>query len=306
MENRPSLSVNICGIEFSNPCIAASGTFGFGDEYSEFYSLSDIGGISVKGLTVLPRQGNPPSRIAETAGGMLNSVGLQNPGVDAFIKDYLPRLNKQDVVVIANIAGNTTEDYCAITQKLADSQVDMMELNISCPNVKEGGIAFGTHPQSVCEITKAVKSLCKDKPLMVKLSPNVTDIKEMAMAAQQGGADAISLINTLTGMVVDVNTRKPVLANVTGGLSGPAVMPVALRMVHEVCKVVDVPVVGMGGIMSGEDAAAFMLCGASAFMVGTANLISPTACVDIVSQLEAYLVKQGVFDVNEIVGALKI
>ncbi|MFZ5973870.1 MAG: dihydroorotate dehydrogenase [Bacillota bacterium] len=306
MENKPSLAVEICGVKFKNPCIAASGTFGFGEEYQKYFPLNKLGGISVKGLTLLPRAGNPPPRIAETPSGMLNSVGLQNPGAEVFLSGHLPRLIESDTVVIANIAGNTIEDYCAMADTLSKSAVHMLELNISCPNVKEGGVAFGTRPGLVLDVTRQVKAASGDKPLIVKLSPNTADIRETAKAAEEGGADALSLINTITGMMVDVKTMRPILANVTGGLSGPAILPVALRMVFEACQAVDIPVIGMGGIMRGEDAAAFMLCGARAFMVGTANIVSPTACVRILSELERYLMEQGISDINALVGALKV
>jgi dihydroorotate dehydrogenase (NAD+) catalytic subunit len=306
MQNKPLLAVEICGVPFANPCIAASGTFGFGAEYEKYFPLHAIGGISVKGLTLEPRAGNPPPRIAETPSGMLNSVGLQNPGVDAFVRDHLPRLTDSGTVVIANIAGNTVDEYCKMAGVLSESTVHMLELNISCPNVKEGSVAFGTRPELVFDITRRVKAVSGEKPLIVKLSPNTGDIGEIAGAAEEGGADALSLINTLTGMAVDVKTMRPVLANVTGGLSGPAVMPVALRMVYEAARTVGIPVIGMGGIMSGEDAAAFMLCGAGAFMVGTATIVSPDACVRIVDGLERYLSQQGIGDVNALVGALKV
>ncbi len=303
--DRPSLAVEVCGVPMKNPCIAASGTFGFGEEYQRYFPLHKLGAICVKGLTLEPRQGNPPPRIAETPSGMLNSVGLQNPGVRAFLRDHLPRLADSGTAVIANIAGNTAEEYCKIAAMLSKSRVDMLELNISCPNVKEGGVAFGTRPESVLEITRRVKTESGGKPLAVKLSPNTSDIGETALAAREGGADAISLINTITGMAVDVKNMRPVLANVTGGLSGPAIRPVALRMVYEAARAVTIPVIGMGGIMSGEDAAAFLLCGARAFMVGTATVVSPTACVHIVAELERYLKEQGIGDVNALVGALK-
>lgn len=299
------MSVNMCGVNFANPVIAASGTFGFGREYQKFYDVSLLGGISVKGLTRMKRQGNPPARVAETPSGMLNSVGLQNPGVDAFIEEELPWLRQQGTVVIANMAGACEDDYAYMAHRLSIDGVDMLEMNISCPNVKEGGVAFGTRPESVYNIVKLTKAEAK-KPLMVKLSPNVADIAECARAAEEAGADAISLINTLTGMAVDVYTRKPILANIVGGLSGPAVRPVALRMVWQASRAVKIPVVGMGGIMTGEDAAAFMLCGASAVMVGTANIHDPMACVNIIEQLEDYCDRTGVAAVRELTGALKV
>ena len=264
-----------------------------------------MGGISVKGLTLKPRLGNPPSRIAETPMGMLNSVGLQNPGVDAFIAEELPWLRQRDLAVIANIAGSTVDDYCQMAEKFQNQPVEMLELNISCPNVKEGGVAFGTRPESILEITRQVKRHAM-QPLMVKLSPNVADIGEAALAAQEGGADAISLINTLTGMAVDVYKRRPILANVTGGLSGPAVKPVALRMVYQASHKVKIPVVGMGGIMTGEDVAAFMLCGASAVMVGTANLADPMACPRILREFEEYLARTQVSCASDLVGKLEV
>ena len=243
------LTVNIAGVEFKNPVITASGTFGFGREYSEFYPLKEIGGLSCKGITLKPRMGNPPPRIAETPSGILNAVGLQNPGVDYFIERDLPWLKEQETVVIAHIAGNTPEEYAQMAEKLSESSVDMIEMNISCPNVKHGGVQFGTSCQSVGAITREVRAHCK-KPLMVKLSPNVSDIAEIARAAESEGADALSLINTLTGMRIDINTRRPIIRNNTGGLSGPAVFPVAVRMVWQTAGAVKIPVVGMGGILS--------------------------------------------------------
>ena len=254
------LTVNIAGVEFKNPVITASGTFGFGREYSEFYPLREIGGLSCKGITLKPRMGNPPPRIAETPSGILNAVGLQNPGVDHFIERDLPWLKEQETVVIANIAGNTPEEYAQMAEKLSESSVDMIEMNISCPNVKHGGVQFGTSCQSVGAITREVRAHCK-KPLMVKLSPNVSDIAEIARAAESEGADALSLINTLTGMRIDINTRRPIIRNNTGGLSGPAVFPVAVRMVWQTAGAVKIPVVGMGGISSWRDAVEMMLGG---------------------------------------------
>lgn len=302
--SKPNLNVEVCGVKFKNPLIAASGTYGFGREFNKLYDIATLGGISVKGLTLKPRLGNPPSRIAETPMGMLNSVGLQNPGVDAFIAEELPWLRQRDLAVIANIAGSTVDDYCQMAEKFQNQPVEMLELNISCPNVKEGGVAFGTRPESILEITRQVKRHAM-QPLMVKLSPNVADIGEAALAAQEGGADAISLINTLTGMAVDVYKRRPILANVTGGLSGPAVKPVALRMVYQTSHKVKIPVVGMGGIMTGEDVAAFMLCGASAVMVGTANLADPMACPRILREFEEYLARTQVSCASDLVGKLE-
>lgn len=299
------MGVNLCGVELKNPVIAASGTFGFGREYDEFYDVGGLGGISVKGLTRLPRLGNPPHRITETPAGMLNSVGLQNPGVEAFLEKDLPWLLEKGAVVVANAAGSTEDDYCYMAERLSGTGIHILEMNISCPNVKEGGVAFGTRPESVYKITKAVRAHCT-KPLMVKLSPNVADIAEVALAAQEGGADAISLINTLTGMAVDVCTRRPVLANVVGGLSGPAVRPVALRMCWQAAKAVSIPVVGMGGIESGEDAIAFLLVGCTAVQVGTANLHNPYACMDVIRGMEEYGEKYGVQDVRELIGALRL
>ena len=302
-ERKADLAVRLCGVRLKNPVIAASGTFGFGREYDALYDIGRLGGVSVKGLTLEPRCGNPPHRVAETASGMLNSVGLENPGVDAFVSEHLPWLLEKRLTVIANIAGSTVGDYCRIADKLAPTGVHMLEMNISCPNVQSGGVAFGVRPETVYTVTRAVKQQA-GQPLMVKLSPNVADIAENARAAEAAGADCISLINTLTGVAVDAKRRRMVLANNVGGLSGPAVKPVALRMVWQVYKAVGIPVVGMGGIMTGTDAAEFMLCGAQAVMVGTANFADPLACPRIVRELEDYLVAQKARKVGEIVGAL--
>jgi len=299
----PDLSTRLCGVRLKNPVIAASGTFGFGREYDVLYDIGQLGGISVKGLTLEPRQGNPPHRMAETASGMLNSVGLQNPGVDAFIAGDLPWLLDKRLAVIANIAGSTEEEYCRMAEKLAGTGVHMLEMNISCPNVRLGGVAFGVKPETVYSVTRAVKKRA-GQPLMVKLSPNVADIAENAQAAEAAGADCVSLINTLTGIAVDAGRRRMVLANNVGGLSGPAVKPVALRMVWQASRAVGIPVVGMGGIMTGEDAAEFLLCGAQAVMVGTASFADPFACPRIVRELDAFLAAQRVRRVGEIVGAL--
>ena len=298
------LTVNIAGVEFKNPVITASGTFGFGREYSEFYPLKEIGGLSRKGITLKPRMGNPPPRIAETPSGILNAVGLQNPGVDYFIERDLPWLKEQETVVIANIAGNTPEEYAQMAEKLSESSVDMIEMNISCPNVKHGGVQFGTSCQSVGAITREVRAHCK-KPLMVKLSPNVSDIAEIARAAESEGADALSLINTLTGMRIDINTRRPIIRNNTGGLSGPAVFPVAVRMVWQTAGAVKIPVVGMGGISTWRDAVEMMLAGASAIQVGTALFSDPYAPLKIKEGLNRYLDDQGIASVTELAGMVK-
>lgn len=298
------LTVNIAGVEFKNPVITASGTFGFGREYSEFYPLKEIGGLSCKGITLKPRMGNPPPRIAETPSGILNAVGLQNPGVDYFIERDLPWLKEQETVVIANIAGNTPEEYAQMAEKLSESSVDMIEMNISCPNVKHGGVQFGTSCQSVGAITREVRAHCK-KPLMVKLSPNVSDIAEIARAAESEGADALSLINTLTGMRIDINTRRPIIRNNTGGLSGPAVFPVAVRMVWQTAGSVKIPVVGMGGISTWRDAVEMMLAGASAIQVGTALFSDPYAPLKIKEGLNRYLDDQGIASVTELAGMVK-
>ena len=297
------LSVQIAGVPFSNPLIGASGAVGFGREYAELYPLSTLGCISCKGLTLQERPGNPPPRIAETPAGMLNSVGLQNPGVEHFIAEELPWLKEQGTVIIANIAGSCPADYCAMAERLSDTDVDMIELNISCPNVKEGGVQFGTSCASVADITAQVRRFCK-KPLMVKLSPNVTDIAEIAAAAQDAGADAISLINTITGMRIDIRTRRPILHNNTGGLSGPAVFPVAVRRVWQVKQRVQVPVVGMGGISSWQDAVEMMLAGADAFQVGAAFFADPYAPVKILRGLEEYLDENRIASVTELTGGI--
>ena len=298
------LKVTIAGVELANPLIAASGTFGFGHEYAEFYPLSTLGGISCKGITLKERPGNPPPRIAETPSGMLNAVGLQNPGVDHFIEHDLPWLRQQGTAVIANIAGNTPEDYCAMAEKLSDTDVDMIEMNISCPNVKQGGVQFGTSCAGVGSITAAVRKYCK-KPLMVKLSPNVADIGEIAAAAESSGADAISLINTLTGMRIDIRTRRPIIRNNTGGLSGPAVFPVAVRMVWQASQRVKIPVVGLGGIATWQDAAEMLLAGASALQIGTVLFTDPYAPVKILDGLNRFLDEQGLASVTELTGGVR-
>ncbi len=297
------LSVRIAGVEFSNPLIAASGTFGFGREYGELYPLSTLGGISCKGITLKRRDGNPPPRIAETPSGILNAVGLQNPGVDVFINEELPRLSSQNTRIIANIAGNTVEEYCLMAEKLSDTDVDMIELNISCPNVKSGGVQFGTSCESVGNITAEVRAHCK-KPLVVKLSPNVTDIASIAQAAEANGADAISMINTLTGMRIDIETRRPIIRNNTGGLSGAAVFPVAVRMVWQVSNAVKIPIIGMGGISTWRDAVEMLMAGASALQIGTVLFSDPYAPVKINEGLNEYLDKKGIGRVSELTGAV--
>lgn len=298
------LRVNIAGVQFKNPVITASGTFGFGQEYARLYDISKLGGISCKGTTLHERPGNLPPRIAETPSGILNSIGLQNPGVDAFLKDDLPFLAQKDLVVIANIAGSQVEDYVESVRRLQGSKVDMIELNISCPNVKEGGASFGTSAKSVENITKQVKAVA-EQPLMVKLTPNVTDITEMAAAAEAGGADAVSLINTLTGMKIDIRTRRPLLKNNTGGMSGPAVFPVALRMVWQVANRVKIPVVGMGGISKWEDAVEMLLAGATAIQIGTANFTDAYTPLKVIQGLNDYLDANGEKSVTDIIGKVQ-
>ena len=299
------LSVNIAGIHFNNPVIAASGTIGFGHEYGELYPLSVFGGISCKGTTLKERPGNPPPRIAETPMGMLNAVGLQNPGVEHFVNVELPWLKKQNTVVIANAAGSTEEDYCKIVEILSDTDVDMIELNISCPNVKQGGAQFGTSPESVEKITSAVRKYCK-KPLIIKLSPNVSDIAAVAKSAEYAGADAVSLINTLTGMRIDINTRRPIIKNVTGGMSGPAVFPVAVRMVYQVKKAVKIPVIGLGGITTWQDAVEMMIAGADALQIGTVLFTDPYAPVRITEGLHGYLDTHGMESVTELTATVEV
>ena len=296
------MRVTLAGMTMKNPVVVASGTFGFGREYSQFFDLSELGGICAKGLTLLPREGNPAPRIAETPMGILNSVGLQNPGVDAFIAEELPFLRQYDVKVIANISGNTPEEYGVMCEKLAGAGVDMIEVNISCPNVKAGGLAYGTRPELAAEVTEMAKSHAGNVPVMVKLSPNVTDITEIARAVEAAGADAVSLINTIRG--IDVNTRRPILKMNTGGLSGPAVLPVAVRMVWEVSQAVKVPVLGMGGVSKGEDAAQLMLAGASAVAVGTALFADPFAPIKVRDGLEAIAARQGLEAVSGLTGGV--
>ncbi len=298
------LSVTLLGHKLKNPIIAASGTFGFGYEFERYFDPSLLGGISLKALTLDKKIGNPPPRIAETKSGMLNSVGLQNPGVDYAISHILPLIRKYDTVLIANVAGSTEEEYVEVVEKLNETDIDLFELNISCPNVHQGGMAFGADPHSAQHITQAIKAVAK-KPLLVKLSPNVTSIVDVAKAVAQGGADGISLVNTFLSLAVDLKRRKPILANNTGGLSGGAIKPIALRMVRDVCKSVDIPVVGMGGIMSGTDALEFMLCGAVCCMVGTANVSDPYACPKIICEMNEYLDANNIQSVNQLIGTLE-
>lgn len=298
-----NMKVNLAGVEWNNPVTTASGTFGSGAEYGDFVDLNRIGAVTTKGVANIPWAGNPTPRVAETYGGMINAIGLQNPGLDVFIKRDIPFLQNYDCKIIVNVCGKTTEDYVDAVEKLGEQPVDMLEINVSCPNVKEGGIAFGQDPKALYEITQAVKKVAK-QPIIMKLSPNVTDITEMARAAEAGGADVLSLINTLTGMKIDVHKRKFVLANKTGGLSGPAIKPVAVRMVYQVAQAVKLPIIGMGGIMTAEDAIEFLLAGATAVSVGTANFHNPTATIDIINGIEAYMKQYGIQDIKELIGAV--
>ena len=297
--------VNLAGVELKNPVMVASGTFGSGAEYSEFVDLNRLGAVVTKGVASVPWPGNPAPRIAETARGMLNAIGLQNPGIDLFSKRDLPFLEKYDTKVIVNVCGHSTEEYLDVVERLADEpRVDMLEINISCPNVKEGGIAFGQDPKAVEAITKAVKARAK-QPIIMKLSPNVTDITVMAKAAEAGGADCLSLINTLTGMKIDIERQTFAIANKTGGLSGPAVKPVAVRMVYQVANAVKIPIIGMGGICTAEDAMEFILAGATAVSIGTANFANPYTTVEVIDGIEAYMRRHGVEDINELIGLVK-
>lgn len=296
--------VNLAGVELKNPVMTASGTFGSGAEYSEFIDLSRLGAVVTKGVANVPWPGNPTPRIAEVHGGMLNAIGLQNPGINVFCQRDIPFLKQYDAKIIVNVCGKTTEDYCEVVERLADEDVDMLEINISCPNVKEGGIAFGQDPKAVEAITRAVKKYAK-QPVIMKLSPNVADITVMAKAAEAGGADILSLINTLTGMKIDVNRRTFAIANKTGGMSGPAVKPIAVRMVYQVAQAVKVPIIGMGGITTAEDALEFILAGATAVSVGTANFINPYTTVEVVEGIEAYMKKNQVADICELIGAVR-
>ena len=297
-------SVNIAGVTFKNPVMTASGTFGSGMEYGEFVDLNKLGAVVTKGVANVPWPGNPTPRVAEVYGGMLNAIGLQNPGIDVFIERDIPFLKQYDTKIIVNVCGKTVEDYVAVVERLADTEIDMMEINVSCPNVKEGAIAFGQKADALYNITSEIKKHAK-QPIIMKLSPNVTDITEMAKAAEAAGADALSLINTLTGMKIDIHRRSFALANKTGGMSGPAIKPVAVRMVYQVANAVNIPIIGMGGISNAEDAIEFMLAGATAISVGAANFINPYATEEIVKGIEEYMQRYNVADINELIGAVK-
>ncbi len=297
-------TVNLAGVELKNPVMTASGTFGSGEEYSEFVDLNRLGAVVTKGVANVPWPGNPTPRIAETHGGMMNAIGLQNPGIDVFCERDIPFLKKFDTKIIVNVCGKTTEEYCEVVERLADEPVDLLEINISCPNVKAGGIAFGQNPKAVEDITREVKKRAR-QPVIMKLSPNVTDITETAKAAEAGGADVLSLINTLTGMKIDIDKQVFALANKTGGVSGPAIKPIALRMVYQAANAVKVPVIGMGGIATYEDAIEFILAGAAAVSVGTANFFNPAATVEIVEGIERYMEKYHIENLSEMVGIVK-
>ena len=298
-----NLSVDFAGVKMKNPVTTASGTFGSGAEYGEFVDLSRLGAVTTKGVANVPWPGNPTPRVCETYGGMLNAIGLQNPGIDMFIERDIPFLKQYDTKIIVNVCGKTPEEYIEVVKRLADQDVDMLEINISCPNVKAGGIAFGQDPKLVEKITDQIKQSAK-QPVIMKLSPNVTDITEMAKAAEAGGADAISLINTLTGMKIDINKRTFALANKTGGMSGPAVKPVAVRMVYQASHAVKIPVLGMGGIRNAEDALEFIMAGATMVAVGTANFNNPAATTDVIDGITEYMDKYGVKDINELIGCV--
>lgn len=299
-----NMSVNIAGVEWKNPVTVASGTFGSGEEFSEFVDLNCLGAVTTKGVANVPWEGNPTPRVAEVYGGMMNAIGLQNPGIDLFCERDIPYLKNFDTKIIVNVCGHAPEEYLAVVERLADEPIDMMEINISCPNVKEGGIAFGQDPKAVEAITKAVKAKAK-QPIIMKLSPNVTDITVMAKAAEAGGADCLSLINTLTGMKIDIERQTFAIANKTGGLSGPAVKPVAVRMVYQVANAVKIPIIGMGGICTAEDAMEFILAGATAVSIGTANFANPYTTLEVIDGIEAYMRRHGVEDINELIGLVK-
>lgn len=300
-----NLKVNIAGVEWKNPVTVASGTFGSGAEYADFVDLSRLGAVTTKGVANVPWPGNPTPRVAEICGGMMNAIGLQNPGIELFCKRDIPFLRQFDTKIIVNVCGKSAEDYCEVAERLAGEDVDMLEINISCPNVKEGGIAFGQNPKAAEDITRAVKKYAK-QPVIMKLSPNVTDIVEMAKAVEAGGADAVSLINTLTGMKIDIHRRTFALANQTGGVSGPAIHPIAVRMVYQTARAVKLPIIGMGGIASAEDAIEMMLAGASAVSVGTANFHNPAVTMEIVEGIEEYLRQNNMEDVRELIGAVRV
>ncbi|MCI8308512.1 MAG: dihydroorotate dehydrogenase [Lachnospiraceae bacterium] len=299
-----NMKVNFAGVEFNNPITTASGTFGSGMEYADIVDLSRLGAVTTKGVANIPWAGNPTPRIAETYGGMINAIGLQNPGIDVFIKRDIPYLKQCGTKIIANVCGKSTEDYCETVEKLSETDVDMLEINISCPNVKEGGIAFGQNPKAVESITSEIKKRSK-KPVIMKLTPNVTDITEMARAAENGGADALSLINTITGMKIDINRRTFALANKTGGLSGPAIHPVAVRMVYQTANAVNIPILGMGGVATYEDALELMMAGATMVAVGTANFNNPNATIEIIDGIADYMERNNIDDINEIIGCVK-
>ena len=298
------MKVNIAGVEWKNPVTVASGTFGSGEEFGEFVDLNRLGAVTTKGVANVPWPGNPTPRVAEVYGGMMNAIGLQNPGIDLFCKRDIPFLKKYDTKIIVNVCGHAPEEYLAVVERLAEEKIDMMEINISCPNVNAGFLAFGQDPKHVEELTAEIKKIAK-QPVIMKLTPNVTDIAEIARAAEAGGADAVSLINTLTGMKIDVNRRTFALANKTGGVSGPAVHPVAVRMVYQVANAVKIPVIGMGGVATAEDALEFILAGATGVAVGTANFVNPTATLDVIDGIRAYMEKYGVKDIHELIGAVK-
>ena len=299
-----NMKVDLAGVTLDNPVMTASGTFGSGEEFSEFVDLNKLGAVVTKGVANIPWEGNPTPRVAEVYGGMLNAIGLQNPGIDLFIERDIPFLKKYDTKIIVNVCGKSTADYCEVVERLAEQPVDMLEINISCPNVKEGGIAFGQDPKSVEAITKEVKKYAK-QPVIMKLSPNVTDITEMAKAAEAGGADVLSLINTLTGMKIDIHKRKFALANKTGGMSGPAIHPIAVRMVYQTAQAVKLPIIGMGGILTAEDAIEMMFAGATAVSVGTANFHNPMVTEEIIAGMQTYLEEQQIADIRELIGAVQ-
>ena len=299
-----NMKVDLAGVTLNNPIMTASGPFGSGGEYAEFVDLNRLGAVVTKGVANIPWEGNPTPRVAEVYGGMLNAIGLQNPGIDVFIERDIPFLTQFDTKIIVNVCGKTTEDYCEVVERLSDQPVDMLEINISCPNVKEGGIAFGQNPKSVEAITREIKKYAK-QPVIMKLSPNVTDITETAKAAEAGGADVLSLINTLTGMKINIHNRRFALANKTGGMSGPAVHPIAVRMVYQVAQAVKLPIIGMGGVATAEDAIELMLAGATAVSVGTANFYNPTATIDILEGIRSYMAEYEISDIRELIGAVK-